>query len=1120
MAKLIFYSHLTKTQAHDIINVYNYHFINGIIMKKVLNLIVLLVFTISATLTVIPMTAYAAPQTGADIVFAYNMQNSGGADRRTINKDGSIKWSSSDQAVIFNIRIGPSLIKMLQSPGQYYIKFWYKNGSYTKDDVQGIWGNNTNEDKNPPGPCDDPEKLIKYDGLTSAVVNRHTAGQWNCAVIPITTVLTPTPTDLGVEQTLRAQVINSAGLITTGQYLYYSSSPDPLTPVYADTPEFENPVAPVNEGITWPDDALMPRMAEPADVIDAVDIDGANAPEQLLARVSQGIINKHKPRVSLVSRIEGNTSEAFNKQWDTVAGLELEDIPQLSVRDRIIKGIVSKYRAEFSGYVLYPANSAIAGAAATEASLYEAIPITPDMVTTVEGLGLTRVGTDFTDTTAFPPTSYPCENNGTNEVGHRNSAQWIYNNLRNANGERPGYNKRIICFTDPTMRRQGSQCIDLAAATGSPIVFADYGVAASRPILQSFYNDMNSAFPMTDTHVGPLGIGFWFNEGYGVKGTSLYGISVVPSDNFRNYTIWASATDNVVDPPTVSAKPIYSPDKKYIALQVSDGDNISMFSGAQILGDFWGSPNRGRAPITYTAPPALIDAAPAMFNYYYSTAKPNDAFTCGPTGLGYYQTGIATNTWEMSEFEKIGETDRDLFGRKSAAGTDFPTYYAKWTNEYFEKTGINSTTLWYSIGGANAMNNLNKFASFANFPSLLGIFSMTGHDDVGVTSGATYWSNDEIPQKVFDPGVGGQGRYQDHFSGMSNTLKAIPNAAREENEEQFYTYQMVAWSGAKNGGADVDGKTAYGERMENMVRFALDNRGTYKEFVRGDHFLMLMQEAKGNPINNALRATTRTYNNTNGAKLVDGSFGETHSWTSNGTEEDRWVTIDFTRRVNLSRYVIKNAELTGLPANLNTKAYKVEVSNDNKTWTLAGGKTNNTAATDYGTFTIPDTGEENRYRFVRFTITDAGADDIIRLGEIEIFGVNNQTKVYYDNIQQAMDAFDDCDFYKYTPASWAKAAELNAKAVTEYEKANPTQKNLDDAADKLNDSLAVLVPIEKMDTDFNGTIEVNDAFVALQSATDSITLHAEHVKYAADLDDNGIVTAAEALDILKHVLGL
>ena len=1103
-------------------------------MKKVTNLIVLVVFTISAIFCVIPVTADERPpvQTGEDIIYAYNMISSSGSDRRSVNKDGSIKWSSNDQAIIYGVRIAGQLAKMKQTPGTYYIKFWYKNGTYTVDDVRGVWGNSSGENSDAPGPCIDPDKLIKYDGITSAIVNRYSAGQWNCAVIPITVAA---DTDLSVEQTLRPQVVGSSGLITTGQYLYFSDTDTPLESVYEDTRPFEDPVPPVDGDITWPADRLMPQMGQPAEIIDAVDIDGASAAEQLTARVAQGIINKHQPRVSLVSRIEGNSSDEFNKQWDTAAGLSLEDIPQLTVKERVINGIISKYRAEFSGYVLFPPNSAIADAAATEASLFDAVPITPDMVTAVEGLGLIRVGTDFTDTTEFPLADYPCENDRVagvdlNEVGHRNAAQWIYDNLKNpigtpgTAGYRPGYNKRIICFADSTARRNGGQCIDLAAATGAPIVYADYGVAASRPILQAFYEDMNDAFPMTENHIGPLGIGFWFHEGVGVKGTSLYGISVVPSDNFRNYTIWATP-DAVVDPPASSAKPIYNSNKRYISLLVSDGDNISMYGGAQILGDFWGSKSRtdaslrSNAPLTYTAPPALIDAAPGMFNYYYKTATTNDAFTCGPTGLGYYQTGIATDTWEMSEFNEIGETDRNLFGRKSAAGADFPSYYAKWTNAYFEKTGINSTTLWYSIGGATAMDNLTKFSSFSRFPSLLGIFSMSGHDDVGVQYGATYWAGD-VPQRVFDPGTNGQGRYQNYFKGMSDTLRGIPNTARQDTEQQFFTYQIVAWSGAKDGGADSVGKQPKSGRMDNMVSFVTDNRGTNKEFVRGDHFLMLMQEAQGKPINNALRATVKTYNNSDGTKLVDGSFGETHMWTSETAGAEKWVMIDFARRVNLSRYVIKNAELTGLDSTLNTKAYTIEASNDNKTWVSIGGKTGNTAATDYGTFTIPATGEANRYRFVRFTVTDPGADGIIRLGEIEIFGVNNQTKVYYDNLQLAMDAFENCDYYKYTPASWAKAVGRYETAEEVYNLANATQKNLDDVADALNKALAELVPSTKKDTDFNGAIEVNDAFMALKAAADGVMAYAEHVKYAADIDDDGKATAAEALAILKEALGL
>lgn len=74
-------------------------------------------------------------------------------------------------------------------------------------------------------------------------------------------------------------------------------------------------------------------------------------------------------------------------------------------------------------------------------------------------------------------------------------------------------------------------------------------------------------------------------------------------------------------------------DKYYIAFMTNEGDTprviTTFFFGA------WENPDRGDIPINWGICPTLVSDFPAIAEYYYSTATPNDYFYAGVSGTGY-----------------------------------------------------------------------------------------------------------------------------------------------------------------------------------------------------------------------------------------------------------------------------------------------------------------------------------------------------------------------------------------------------------------------------------------------------------------------------------------------------
>lgn len=96
----------------------------------------------------------------------------------------------------------------------------------------------------------------------------------------------------------------------------------------------------------------------------------------------------------------------------------------------------------------------------------------------------------------------------------------------------------------------------------------------------------------------------------------------VPAERFRQTTFKAAT------------KPVLDPKKVYVALNVIDsGDSLWYLERQQRV--VWDDPARGSVPIGWSFTPSFLDVMPAVADWYYANATPNDEMFAAVSGLGY-----------------------------------------------------------------------------------------------------------------------------------------------------------------------------------------------------------------------------------------------------------------------------------------------------------------------------------------------------------------------------------------------------------------------------------------------------------------------------------------------------
>lgn len=183
---------------------------------------------------------------------------------------------------------------------------------------------------------------------------------------------------------------------------------------------------------------------------------------------------------------------------------------------------------------------------------------------------------------------------------------------------------------------------DYAVANRAMVFWLDPNIAAERALFERIMDDVEPYTPY-------LG---WFaqdvaGEFSGTELTSEHGVYVLAADWFSNMTVFSGTRAERVK--TRRAPVPELENKIYLTFTVSEGDNLQY--NQHRLRVLWDDPYRGSVPLNWSTSPLLLDAAPAMLNYYQRTATANDLLIAGPSGAGY----IYPTPWPDGTFDSFTE---------------------------------------------------------------------------------------------------------------------------------------------------------------------------------------------------------------------------------------------------------------------------------------------------------------------------------------------------------------------------------------------------------------------------------------------------------------------------------
>jgi hypothetical protein len=279
--------------------------------------------------------------------------------------------------------------------------------------------------------------------------------------------------------------------------------------------------------------------------------------------------------------------------------------------------------------------------------------------------------------------------------------------------------------------------------------------------------------------------------------------------------------------------------------------------------------------------------------------------------------------------------------------------YTKFSQQYLEKSGLRIITIWDEINE----QQMETYATNCRY-----LYGVTLED----------WERSKPLQTIV----------------KQNKLAFMPNhPCYASNIEDIY----VRWE--KKIKASDGSKPLFLAAQGESWKMGPENIVLLKEkleklspgnivICRGDHFFTLYNEANHLDFNLTLSpemVVTSSSSATQAAFAADGTSSEGHQWISSGTGK-KWIQFDFKETFIIDRYVVRHAGAGGMDVSLNTRSFKLEISDEGVTWQTVSQYRNNTDnVTDIDFVPV-------KARYVRLTILNAGKDNTARIGDVEIYG--------------------------------------------------------------------------------------------------------------------------------------
>lgn len=348
---------------------------------------------------------------------------------------------------------------------------------------------------------------------------------------------------------------------------------------------------------------LQPKSPPPARHLLAADVRHLSHDQVLLLASLQGIVNRRQPRIYLVTS-DGDQFWLAQMQAQGQTGTPVAVTDPLS--------LVKTFRSEIHGAVVADPKVYVSPCIAVDiAGKDDLVIATPALA---QSLGL-PIKSDL-----------------------RGKFKDDADALRYARiSLLPHMNPYLVLCLDPAIL--GAQVDDIIAARGTCFWVTGPRVQ-NLPGADMAAERAEITLTFAQMPLGAVVRGFWWHgDGVGLDETpgvslgSRYGKITTVSDYVSNYSVTSGGRVASLKQKTQPPPPALDKSKVYIAITMSDGDNLSTWR--DYFRQYFTDPLFGTFPLAFGMGPSLIDVAPVQAQWYYQHATPTTEFLCDVSGVGY-----------------------------------------------------------------------------------------------------------------------------------------------------------------------------------------------------------------------------------------------------------------------------------------------------------------------------------------------------------------------------------------------------------------------------------------------------------------------------------------------------
>lgn len=349
---------------------------------------------------------------------------------------------------------------------------------------------------------------------------------------------------------------------------------------------------------------FQPKLPLPARHLYAADVRKLSHDERLLLLSLQGIVNRTQPRIYLSQGDDDQFwLEEMQRQGQTDAPISVSDPMSL----------VQTFRSSFKGAVVPDPNVYVSPCvAASIAGADDLVIATPELAERLQIPIKNDLRGKFADDAA--------------------ALRWVRTSLW------PRLNPFISLCLDPNILDNGA--VDQIIAARGASFWITGPKAQNLPGADMGAEIAEVKAMLAQMPLNAVVRGFWWHgdgvgldEGAGVSLGSRFGKVTIVSDLVANLSVFSGVPMPSLKQQPRLAPPVLDPNKVYLAITMSDGDNISTWRG--YFRHYFDDPLHGAFPVAWGMGPTLIDTAPTWARWYYEHAKPNDEFICDVSGVGY-----------------------------------------------------------------------------------------------------------------------------------------------------------------------------------------------------------------------------------------------------------------------------------------------------------------------------------------------------------------------------------------------------------------------------------------------------------------------------------------------------